>query len=339
MYIILQCFMQNNVQTIDKSVVNEYNQDMEPIANQILPYTQLHLQYDHFEPEAHKHHTVELLYVIHGTMSVFFDDEKLNTECILKSNQFLLILPQQIHRYVIKSPTEINILELGHFDPTIHFTKWLLSGKYADRFAFTAKLFQASQLMLLFDDTQNVRVALERVINLTYQHEHNISDEYFNSEYEIALLDLFLKMCKCNRLLIENIPANRYISHTLLYIAENYSKKINISQIADFVGVTPSYLQRIFKQSYGETILSALTKQRVKAAMELLKNSDMSISEIGKRVGYSDKRIFLAAFRKVHGVSPSIYRQRTRNFALYRDYFDPRYTLDESTALTLENNE
>ena len=73
--------------------------------------------------------------------------------------------------------------------------------------------------------------------------------------------------------------------------------------------------------------------------LELLKISDMSISEIGKRVGYSDKRIFLAAFRKILGVSPSIYRQRTRNFALYRDYFDPKYTLDESTAPTLENKE
>ena len=314
---------------------------MEAIANQILPYTQLQLQYDHFEPEAHKHHTMELLYVIHGTMSVFFDDEKPNTECILKSNQFLLILPQHTHRYVIKSPTKINILELGHSDPTIHFTKWLLSGKYADRFAFSAKLFQTSQQMLLFDDTQNVRVALERLIHLTYQHEHNIPNEYFNSEYEIALLDLFVKMCKCNRLLIENIPANRHISHTLFYIAENNTKKINISQIADFVGVTSSYLQRIFKQTYGETILSALTKQRVKAATELLKNSDMSISEIGKKVGYSDKRIFLAAFTKIHDVSPSIYRQKSRsfNFALYRDYSDPRYTLDVNTDTTLENKE
>ncbi|MCI8459068.1 MAG: AraC family transcriptional regulator [Clostridia bacterium] len=309
---------------------------MEPLINKILPYTQLHLQYENFEMNAHKHHTVELLYVTHGTMSVFFEDEQLQTECVLRSNQFLLILPQHTHRYSIKSHTEINVLELGHANPKIPFLKWLLSGEYADKFAFMAKTFQTSQQSLLFDDTQNVHAALERLILLTYQHEHNIPNEYFDSEYEIALLDLFIKLCKCNRLLIEKIRSNRYISHTLLYIAENYTKKITISQIADFVRVTPSYLQRIFKQSYGETILSALTKQRVTAATELLKNSDMSVSEIGKKVGYSDKRMFLAAFKKTQGTSPAEYRKNNRafRFALYRDYSDPKYTLDVDTDAT-----
>lgn len=306
---------------------------MEPLINKILPYTQLHLQYENFEMNAHRHHTIELLYVVRGTMSVLFEDERLNAECILKSNQFLLILPQHTHRYSIKSPAEIDVLELGHPNRDIPFTKWLLSGEYADKFAFMAKIFQTSQQSLLFDDTQNVHAALERLILLSYQHEHNIPNEYFNSEYEIALLDLFIKICKCNRLLIEKVRSNRYISHTLLYIAENYAKKITISQIADFVGVTPSYLQRIFKQSYGETILSALTKQRVTAATELLKNSDVSVSEIGKKVGYSDKRMFLAAFKKLQGTSPSEYRKNNRsfNFALYRDYSDPKYTLDVDT--------
>ncbi|WP_251616422.1 helix-turn-helix domain-containing protein [Pumilibacter muris] len=306
---------------------------MEPLINKILPYTQLHLQYENFEMNAHRHHTIELLYIIRGTMSVIFEDEKLQTECVLKSNQFLLILPQYKHRYSIKSHTEINILELGHANPQIPFIKWLLSGDYADRFAFTEKLFQTSQQSLLFDDTQNVHAALERLILLSYQHEHNIPNEYFHSEYEIALLDLFVKICRCNRLLIENVKSNRYISHTLLYIAENYGKKTTISQIADFVGVTPSYLQRIFKQSYGETILSALTKQRIGAAAELLKNSDMSVSEIGKKVGYTDKRIFLAAFKKIQNTTPAEYRKNSRafSFALYRDYSDPKFTLDVDT--------
>ena len=113
---------------------------MEPLINKILPYTQLHLQYENFEMNAHRHHTIELLYIIRGTMSVIFEDEKLQTECVLKSNQFLLILPQYKHRYSIKSHTEINILELGHANPQIPFIKWLLSGDYADRFAFTEKL-------------------------------------------------------------------------------------------------------------------------------------------------------------------------------------------------------
>ena len=62
----------------------------------------------------------------------------------------------------------------------------------------------------------------------------------------------------------------------------------------------------------------------------------MSVSEIGKKVGYSDKRMFLAAFKKTQSASPAEYRNKNRSFrfALYRDYAAPQYTLDVDTDAT-----
>lgn len=308
---------------------------METLSNKIIPYTLLNAEYADFSFDPHEHHTLEIVYVNRGTVQFsFFDDTPTGGVCQqvpVKSNQFVILMPRQTHCYEIREQAEVAVLELGYKNAALPLNQWLLHGEYAQKLAFSAKLFSTDRKYLIFDDTQAVFGTLNKFIELVYAQQHGIRSEYFEVEYEIRLLELLVKVCRCNQLLVDRVHANRHIYNTLLYIAENYAKKISISQIAAFVKVSPSYLQRIFKESYGQSILNVVTRQRILVAEKLLTDTNMPLTEISRNVGYADKRAFQLAFKRVHGMTPSDYRVKNREnkFIFYRDYENPASTRDE----------
>lgn len=306
---------------------------METLVNKIIPYTLLNAAYENFETDLHAHHTLEIVYSNEGTLEFAFYADDSGQECqhiSIKSHQFVLIMPWQRHNYRVREKASILVLELGYRNASLTFRQWLAQDEEARKLGFAQKLFASGRGYLIFDDTQTVFETLEKFIDLVYNHQHGAANDYYDVEYEILLLECLVKICRCNQLLVDRIPANRHIYNALLYIAENYAKKITVAKLAEFVKVSPSYLQRVFKQFYGQSLLGVITRQRILVADRLLVDTNMTLSEIAEKVGYENKRAFQIAFGKIHGIPPSEYRRKNRSnqFIFYRDYTDPGVTMD-----------
>lgn len=84
---------------------------------------------------------------------------------------------------------------------------------------------------------------------------------------------------------------------------------LNLYRISEAAGVPGRYLSQLFKEHTGEHISEYLEKIRMKKAAELLLDSNCTIDEISRRVGYNSAHAFRRAFKRVCGVSPSSYRQ------------------------------
>ncbi|MFS0839792.1 helix-turn-helix transcriptional regulator [Paenibacillus sp. 1P03SA] len=97
------------------------------------------------------------------------------------------------------------------------------------------------------------------------------------------------------------------------YIAKNLSNDFGVEEIADHLGISCSYFSLLFKQHFGETFLENLTRQRIELAKSLLRMSDKSITQIGKQVGYAERRYFTRVFYKFTGMTPSEYREQITN--------------------------
>ena len=78
------------------------------------------------------------------------------------------------------------------------------------------------------------------------------------------------------------------------------------------VALSPYYLIRMFRHVYKQTPHQYLVERRIARAKELLRDSDLSITEICMEVGYESLGSFSTLFRKVAGVSPSIYRDSSQ---------------------------
>lgn len=94
------------------------------------------------------------------------------------------------------------------------------------------------------------------------------------------------------------------------YIIKNYSESnLTLNSVAGHVNVSPSHFSTIFAQETGETFIEYLTAIRIRRAMELLKTTNIKITEIAFEVGYKEPHYFSQLFKKVTGKSPKSFRE------------------------------
>lgn len=82
------------------------------------------------------------------------------------------------------------------------------------------------------------------------------------------------------------------------------------SAFAQSLGITPGHLNRICREATGESASSHIEAARMREASRLLAFTQLSIAEIGYRLGYEDPPYFSRRFRAVTGATPSAYRAR-----------------------------
>lgn len=94
----------------------------------------------------------------------------------------------------------------------------------------------------------------------------------------------------------------------LSYLDTNYTSDCSLSFLAEQAKISEEHLSRQFKKEVGTTLGSYIADMRTKKAAELLKTTQLSISEISMYVGYSDSNYFVKVFKKRYGMTPSAYR-------------------------------
>ena len=104
------------------------------------------------------------------------------------------------------------------------------------------------------------------------------------------------------------IPA-KAIALVEQYIREHYEDPLSLDLLADKVFLTPHYLSSIFIQEKGIGINKYIKNLRMEKARELLTSTNMKISEICERVGYSNLSYFCRSFRNEYGMTPEQYRR------------------------------
>lgn len=89
------------------------------------------------------------------------------------------------------------------------------------------------------------------------------------------------------------------------YIRKNLSEKLTLDNISSYVGFNKYYLCRTFKEVTGISIMSMVNFLRCNEAERLITTSDMSISEIAEKCGYSNLSYFARTYKSIIGCLPS----------------------------------
>jgi AraC family transcriptional regulator of arabinose operon len=97
------------------------------------------------------------------------------------------------------------------------------------------------------------------------------------------------------------------------YLDEHYPKKISLNLLSEKFYVNKYYLTRLFRSRYDTTITGYLSKIRINEAKRLLRFSDLTIEEIGAKIGIADPNYLSRLFSKIEGISPSEYRKTWRS--------------------------
>ena len=88
-----------------------------------------------------------------------------------------------------------------------------------------------------------------------------------------------------------------------------YAQPLDVEALARGAHMSAGHLGRAFKQAYGESPYSYLMTRRIERAMALLRQGELSVTEVCFAVGCSSLGTFSTRFTELVGVPPSVYKR------------------------------
>ena len=153
-------------------------------------------------------------------------------------------------------------------------------------------------------------------IQRAYQTLSNI---YTNQAAELRTSESYITYIKIlNQTLLQLIPGESHsavqempvIRRAKEFILEHYRENISLQDVAEFCGVSVSYLSNLFHKQLGISYSKYLLKLRMDEASKLLSiYPDMKIYDVAERTGFITAKHFIAVFKKNFGVSPSSFQK------------------------------
>lgn len=120
------------------------------------------------------------------------------------------------------------------------------------------------------------------------------------------------RACKRCQPEVEHSPQIGIIRNVIAFLVNHYKQRIVLEDIANHVGVSSFYLDRLFKQETEKTPRAYLEEIRIDKAASLLKSTELTNLEICYEVGFNSPSNFYKAFRRLMKCSPNEFRNIER---------------------------
>ncbi|MEO6019918.1 MAG: AraC family transcriptional regulator [Knoellia sp.] len=94
------------------------------------------------------------------------------------------------------------------------------------------------------------------------------------------------------------------------HIDRHFADELELDELCAIAGLSKFHFLRSFAKVYGLTPLAYLGERRVERAQDLLRTSNLTVTEICHAVGYSSLGSFSSRFRDIVGETPSAFQAR-----------------------------
>ncbi len=143
-----------------------------------------------------------------------------------------------------------------------------------------------------------------------------------NTLEEIADIDIEMRlhytrhMAQLNRS-DKNPVYSKPIYSCMDYIYNHLHEKISLNDLADYVSLSPNYLETLFKKETGITIQNYAINRKIDAAKRMLTYTEYSLTDIGNYLAFSSTSHFIKVFKERTGVTPKNFKKNLKlNFSV-----------------------
>lgn len=159
-----------------------------------------------------------------------------------------------------------------------------------------------------------VKYTVERAVKArnrdeTYKWLMSTNSEQLTGEAEIQEISLPVRIHEPERAETMQVKPSSVIYPAIAYINDHLKDGISMKEMADLCHLSPSYFSRTFNRETGESFANYINRRKIALAKELLRETNKSISQIAEETGYINISNFIAVFKRMEGVTPSVYRQ------------------------------
>lgn len=248
----------------------------------------------HFLPETpvHTHDSYEIMVVIRGEGTCMVGE----SEYVIRPGTLFLCKPEDLHAYVISA---------DHLLYNVMFADIVLSDNGR---AVMEKLSRGAYQLA------NGPEELELLERICSTMESELINRHIGYECLTgSLMDQMVVSCLRRSNELPGFAAlhhDKEMERLLTYIQEHYREKIMLPMLAKFISRSPSHCGRLFLRNSGVTFTKYLLGYRINRAEELLKNSELSLTEIAFQTGFCDSAHFSKSFYRVRKMTPTEFRMK-----------------------------
>lgn len=264
------------------------------------PYTLHRINLDDTVIPWHWHQELEFIYVLEGNV-------KLKTSA--RSYSF-----GENEAFFMNTNTLCALENINHCRLESHlFDKIFLGGHFRSVFEtkYLNPVLQNNKIdvVIIRGETENQKRMLKKLQQLgVLQNKTDVEFQTRSilSEIWLLLLEEIKNMDEQDAM--ANTQNQERLMTMLSFIHENYSKKLNLAEIAQSASVSKRECLRCFQNGIHESPFDYLIGYRIECAKKLLRSTDMPITEIALETGFSNNAYFSKIFRRECGETPRKYR-------------------------------
>ena len=93
------------------------------------------------------------------------------------------------------------------------------------------------------------------------------------------------------------------------YIFSHYARELPLEEVADYMGMKPTYFSRVFKQATGRCFIEFVNRLRISKSCELLADGEKPVTDVCFESGFNNISNFNRRFQQLKGMTPSHYRR------------------------------
>lgn len=172
--------------------------------------------------------------------------------------------------------------------------------------AFYAVMLETNHFFFPADDNAELRGIVQEIFSLYSQPTAN--RELLTHGYFTHMFTQILIGCPTRKVL------PKWTSSVCRYIEDNIGQDLSLDFLAGYANVSKFYLSHAFKEATGQSVLQFITAQRIRVAEQLLRFTESPIYDISTLVGFENASSFGKVFKKMKGITPREYRQKTSLF-------------------------
>lgn len=254
--------------------------------------------YPNYAAPSHWHDDIEFIAVLSGEMQYNVNGKILT----LKTGEGIIVNTRQLHFGFSPEKKECDFICI-----LLHPLMLCATDAYERDFVLPILHNQKAAFVKLNKDAAWHRNILEDIQQMYSVRDEKTAPMKIQNLFSSIWIDLYENIAHVNRTLIQNAELS-VLKNIIGFIQQNYTVKISLADIAASGAVGQSKCCKLFAKYIGQTPNLYLMQYRLDKSTELLKKTDMTITDIAYAVGFNGSSYYAEAFRRYCGKSPTEYR-------------------------------
>ncbi|NJY61784.1 AraC family transcriptional regulator [Salinimicrobium sp. CDJ15-81-2] len=161
------------------------------------------------------------------------------------------------------------------------------------------------------ENNEQVQLVLSRVFQ-TFLSDNIAKDALLDLMIQELILRLLQSRARSMLLDSTTLFEHNRMAYIVKYMKEHLGENITVTQLANIACMSTSNFYRIFKNTYGVSPVDFLNGQRITFAKTLIRNTEMSFTEIAFQAGFNNPSYFSRLFKRLEKITPNKFRKNFR---------------------------